>query len=123
MPKRRKSRRSVNRIAETSATAWADTRLSVLRGNLRRGASFRSKRTALQVTMAELSEAIKKTVRGVAVASSTYTISFKERGFTGMTAETEAAWLRALAVASRSETSKERRKLATRAKRRERRAA
>lgn len=120
---RRKSKRSVHSIAETSAAAWVDTRLAVLRGNLRRGASFRAKRTGAQVTMAELTAAIKKVVRGVDVPSSSYTISYKERGFTGMTAETEAAWLRALRLATRSETAKERRKLAARTKRRKRRAA
>ena len=100
----------VNVIDEYGINEWIDERMSVTRGNLRRGARIRALRGELQVTMGEFMAELRAMPRKKGIPVSDYSISTKERGFTPMSQEMEDYWIRAIKMASKREGPKARRR-------------
>lgn len=115
----------IRSIEAIDAKDFADMRLAVYAGNLKRGAQIRELRTSLQVTQKEMQAELEYVFGGLEyqdpkrVPCSDCSVSWAERGIVAMTDRTFFAYKAAVNVASRQEGAKDRRKLVRRLERAE----
>ena len=99
-------------IEEVNSQDFANLKLAIYSGNLKRGAQIRELRTSRQVTQNEMSDALwERFGDDERVPCSNFAVSMAERGITAMSDRVFFAFKSAITFAASQEGAKDRRKL------------